>query len=218
MATTWDAWDDDVISEVPGALPEFVRNSVMLSAIDFCSDSWVWLVDQGPIVVVAGTALYPWVPPATSDVVHVLQAWLDKKQLVPKTRNELSEMYGDYMRFDGAAMYFIQDVPSALILVPKPTSSSAIAVPQVDGITAKIAVCPTLGAASFGSDEIASHYFEEIGRGAKARLLVMARKPWTDVTRGQDLQAQFDDDIATAKTAVIRSYAGARIRVRAHFF
>lgn len=212
MATTWDAWDDDVLSEIPGALPAYVRNEVMLTAIDFCSRAWVWLNDQGPIAVVAGTAGYPWVPPANTYVAHILNAWLDKKRLTPKTRNELSDLYGDYMRVDGPAVYFIQDLPSKLILVPKPTSASTDT-----GITAKIALAPSLSAPSM-DDEIASLYFDEIAKGAKARLLLMARKPWTDVGRGQSLQDGFEDDIASAKTDMIRSHAGARLRARAHFF
>lgn len=214
--TTWDAWDDDVLSEVPGSLAGFVRFHVKLAAIDFCKRSWVWLVDQGPTPIVAGTAIYPWgapvALPANTAVARVLQAWNDGITLLPKTRNELSNLYGDYKAATGPVIYFIQDLPSKLILVPNPTSASA-----TTGITAKVAITPLRAATGLDS-EIFDRYFDSIAKGAKARLLVMGKKPWTDVPRGQALQAEFEDAIASAKTDVIRSYASTRLRVRANFF
>jgi hypothetical protein len=212
MATSvWSAWDDDLLPEMPGALATLVRHHVKLAAIEFCNRAWVWVVDQGPISVAAGANEYAWEPPADTEVARIRVAWLDKKPLAPKTRNELSALYGDYMRAQGPVAHFVQDVPSKLILVPKPTSSSA------DGITAKIAVKPTRSAAGLDS-EIFNRYFDEIARGAKARLFGMAKKPWSDPARAMDLREVFEQDIANAKLEVTRSFAGARLRGVAQFF
>ena len=211
MATTWDAWDDHVMPEIPGVSPNLVRHHVKLAAIQFCADSWVWIVDQGPIPVSAQQNTYDWEPPAQADPVHVLQCWLDKHPLIPKTRNELSDIFGDYMRALGPARFFIQDFPNQLIMVPTPNSSS------IDGITAKLAVHPSLDATGI-DDRIFDVFFDEIAIGAKARLMAMSRKPWSDPTQAQVLNEKFEQAIATAKRDVIRSYAGARLRVRGQFF
>lgn len=211
--TTWDALDDDVLPEIPGALPAFVRNHVKLAAIEFCKRAWVWLNDQGPIPVLAGTAKYSWTGlPDNTAVARVLQAWLDKKKLTPKTRNELSCIYGDYTRATGGGLYIVADLPSSVIIVPNPTSASTDT-----GLTAKVAIAPTRAAAGVDT-EVFERYFDSIAMGAKARLLVMSRKPWTDVPRGQQLRNDFELAIAVAKTDVLRSYAGARLRVRGQYF
>jgi hypothetical protein len=212
MATSvWSAWDDDLLSEMPGALATLVRHHVKLAAIEFCNRAWVWVVDQGPISVAAGANEYAWEPPASTEVARILVAWLDKKKLTAQTRKELSALYGDYMRAQGPATYFIQDVPSKLILVPTPTSSSA------DGITAKIAVKPARAATGLDS-EIFNRYFDQITRGAKARLFGMAKKPWSDPAQARDLREAFEQDIAEAKLELTRSFAGARLRATAQFF
>lgn len=209
--TTWDAWDDDVLPDVPGVTAPFARHQVKLAAIEFCKRAWVWLVDQGPISIAATQNDYDWEAPTGTDVARALQVWLEKRRLLPKTRNELSAIFGDYMRAEGPAQYFVADVPTKLIIVPRPNNTSFY------GVTAKVAIAPKRSATGMDST-VYDRYFDDIAKGAKARLLVMARKPWTDAARGLDLRQEFEDAMASAKTDVIRSYAGARLRNRAQFF
>jgi len=149
---------------------------------------------------------------AVSTVARVQQVWLDKKPLLPKTRNELSDLYGDYMRADGPPVYFVQDTPGKLIVVPTPTGPSS-----GDGLTAKVVIAPTRAAVGIET-EIFNRYHDQISRGAKARLFGIAKKPWTDFDKSIEQKAMFEDAISEAKTNVIRSYAGARLRNRAQFY
>lgn len=208
----WSAWNDDVLTDIPGATQGFVQHHIKLAAIEFCKMSWVWLFDQAVIPVVAGTASYPWSGmPANTAVARVLQVWIDKKQIFPKTRNELSDRYGDYMQAEGPSAYFIADLPSKIILVPKP--SSAI----TNGITAKLAIAPNRAAAGIET-ELFERYFDAVSQGTKARIFGIKRKPWTDMDKSLEQRALFEAAIAEAKTTVIRSYAGARLRNRAQFY
>jgi hypothetical protein len=212
MATsTWSAWDDEVATRVHGARLTFIRHQVKLAAIDFCKRAWPWIVDQGPISIAATQNEYDWEPPANTQIVRVLQAWLDKRPIYPKTRNELSDLYGDYMRADGPTQYYIQDTPNSFILVPRPNSTSS------DGVTAKVAIAPKRSATGLDS-KIFDRYHDEIADGAVARLLVMSKKPWTDMNLGAAMTSKFDDVISAAKTEIIRSFAGARLRNRAQFY
>ena len=210
--TIWSVWDDDILTDIPGAKQEFVRHHLKLAAIEFCKLAWVWLIDQAVIPVVAGTNSYSWTSmPAGTAVARVLQVWIEKRQIFPKTRNELSDIYGDYMRAEGPSRYFIADLPSKIILVPKPSSDIA------DGITAKFAVAPTRAATGVET-EIFDRYFDAISKGAKARIFGIKRKPWTDMDKATEQRVLFEDAISEAKTNVIRSFAGARLRNRAQFF
>jgi hypothetical protein len=140
-----------------------------------------------------------------------LVAWLEKKKLTAKLRSELSAMYGDYMRVDGQPAYFVQDVTSKFVLVPRPTGNIS------DGVTAKIAVKPTRSAAGLDS-VIFERWADEIAAGAKATLMAMPRKPWTDTIAAAENKKTFEDAIAKAKLEVTRSFAGARMRTRPHYF
>jgi hypothetical protein len=212
MATSaWTEWDQDVLPEVPGADAPFVRHHVKLAAIEFCERAWVWVVDQGTFPVAAGANEYDWEPPANTEVARILHAWIGKAPLHPKTGGELSALYGDYMQAEGPPQFFIQDVPEKFILVPKPTASSA------DGVTAKIAVKPTRAATGLDT-VIFNRWHRIITAGALASLLGMGRKPWTDIPRSQLMADRFEQGIAKAKLEVIRSFAGARMRVRPNFF
>lgn len=211
--TTWDAWDDDLLSDLPGCTPAYLHHQLVLAAIDFFDRSWAWLYQHPSISVVAGTASYSWVPPANTGVTHVLHAWLGDSVLTPRTRNDLKALYGAYLKKTGAPAYFVKDVPSKIILVPNPTSDAA----NPDGITATIALVPSLAAPSMDG-ELAEFYFDEIGMCAKARLLVQPRKPWTDVARGAAMREEFEQAAAKAKVNVIKSYSSARLRARAQFF
>lgn len=213
MATTWDAWDDDLLSDLPGCTPAYLHHQLVLAAIDFFDRSWAWIFQQTSIPVVAGTPSYAWTPPANTGVTHALHAWLGNSVLTPKTRNELTALYGAYLKKTGASAYFIRDVPSKITLIPNPTSDAA----NPDGITGTLALVPLLSAPSMDA-ELADYYFDEIGMGAKARLLVQPRKPWTDVARGAAMREEFEQAAARAKVNVIKSYSSARTRVRAQFF
>lgn len=210
--TAWTSWFDEVMPELPGAPPSaLVKHAIRNAAIEFCTRSWVWVLDQGPIPVVANLNEYDWQPPSNTEVARILVAWLEKKPLTPKTRNELSAMYGDYMRATGTPVYFIQDVPSKLIVVPKPTANIT------DGVTAKIAVKPKRAATGLDS-VIFERWADDIANGAKARLMRMPKKPWTSAANASDYEAKFEDAIATAKLEMTRSFAGARLRVKPNFF
>ena len=212
MATsTWDAWYDDVATEVHGAPLALVNHHIKRAAIEFCKRSWAWVVDQGPISVASGANEYDWEPPTNTQIARVIQAWLDKRPLTPKTRGELSQMFGDYMRVTGPAQFFIQDVPKSFVLVPKPNSSSS------DGVTAKVAIAPTITAT--GVDSLMfDRYHDAITKGALARLMLLSKKPWSDSDHGTRMMSEFNEEIAETKTQVIRSYSGARLRGHAQFF
>jgi len=212
MATTlFTTLYDEVLTEVAGVTQPVALNAIKQAAIEFCDRAWVWIVDQGPIPVAALANTFDWEPPSGTEAVRPMQVWLDKRPLVPKTANELSELYGDFMQAEGSPACFVQNRPDQLIVVPKPVNV------QPGEITAKLAVKPTQAATGMES-VILSKFRDAICHGAKARLYRMPRKPWSNGPSATYYQGMFDNTVSTGQVAVIRGFAGARARVKAHFF
>lgn len=210
--TAFTTWYDDVLPELAGAVAQsMVLHAIRQAARDFCMRSFVWRVDQGPMAVAANANEYDWEPPTNTEAVRPMQVWLEKRPLVAKTANELSEMYGDFMRKDGAPQYFVSDRPDKLVIVPKPTGI------YTDGLTAKLAIMPS--PAATGMETIyATRYRDAIAAGAKARIFRMPRKPWTDKQAASDYQAMFDAAVNTAQLEASRGFGGARARTRPFYF
>jgi hypothetical protein len=221
MATkAWSDWFDEVLPEVPGCGSDIVTNAIRNAAIELCDRALIWRIDQGPIAVAPYANVYDWEPLANTDPARPMQVWLAGLPLEPKTANELSDRFGDFMRAAGTPAYFVQDQPASLIIVPMPVSvPTGIVYPpgvQADGLTAKLAIKPARAATGL-EQWIADRYHEPIAHGAKARLMRMPRKPWTDKPSSADYQMRFDDAVAKALLEGARGFSGARTRAKPQF-
>ena len=206
MATSlWTAWDDYVLPEVPGVLQAYARHHVKLAAIDFCKRAWVWVVDQGPITVAAKVNAYDWEPPVNTEITRPLLVWYEKEELSPRTRNDLSALYGDFMQAAGNPEAFAQDNLTQLILVPTPQAVS------LAGITAKVALKPTRAATGIDS-MIFNRYADDIALGAKARLLAVRKKPWSDPVGAEQYRQDYEAAVVAARLEVSKGLAAARLR------
>lgn len=212
--TLFTAWYDEVVPEMVGSPPlALVLNAIRNAAIEFCDRAWVWRIDQGPMAIAPGASTYDWEPPANTVVCRPLQVWIDKRRLEAKGAGELSELYGDFMQMDGAPRYFVQDRPDQLIIVPRPASM----LPYGGGITAKVAIKPKRTATGLDSF-IHERYLDAITHGAKFRLFIMRKKPWTDTGAAADQKTLFDAAVNKAKLDAEKGFAGARMRVKPQFF
>jgi hypothetical protein len=79
-----------------------------------------------------------------------------------------------------------QDVPAALKIVSS--------------------VQPSVTAVSV-DDYIINNWYEVLVLGTKAHVLQMGQKPWTDVNRGLDLQAQFQVAAEDALAEIVSGFA-----------
>lgn len=210
MPTAWSEWLPAVLLECAGVSDPLGEQEIRQAAIDFCARSWCYVVDQGPLVVSRSINVIGWEPPLTTQITRALQVWLAKQPLLPKTAAELSTLYGDYMQAEGTPVFFMQENPSELIIVPKPTSAIA------GGITAKVAVQPKRTATSIET-KIADRHYEAILHGAKARLMAMAGRPWANLQLAGAYSQRFEQDITKARNEIQRGLSGARRRVPAQF-
>jgi hypothetical protein len=212
MAKIWEKWYDEVMPDVSGVGLDVAKNAIRNAAIEFCDKSWAWRVDHNPIDAVLNTGSYAYAPPANTKVAMPLRVWFNGQELEALSTHEINRLYPKWDTVTGTRpFYFVQEQLESLLVVPAPNAA------LVGAITLKVAIKPTRASASI-DDQIWEKYLEQIACGAKAKLRMMKRKPWSDPAQGQAELAQFAQYIAEAKLAADRGFVRSTGRVRAHFF
>ncbi|MCY1167579.1 hypothetical protein D9M73_75470 [compost metagenome] len=168
---------DLLLPELPGCPVALLDLHLVLAARQFCSQSSAWREPFTPLDLVAGQADYYLDPPETqSEVVRLTSLtindtllWLDSdaEQLsitarCPKyRRNEPPFTLGNDLR---TMTLMVDEVPTAAVTA---------------GMVVEGAMQPKQGADRL-PDLLLIQYSEAMRYGTLARLMVMAKKPWTD--------------------------------------
>lgn len=204
MAKVWADFLDEVLPEMKGTPPQaLVTNAIKNAAVEFCERSFVYRVDHPTVTSVDSTGEYDWAPGAGLKVVRAEAVWYEKKELTPKTVDELRAMHVYWPDWEGVPLYFVQERVEELILVPKPTDGVA------DAIRAKVSVKPARAATGI-DDAIWEKYLEPIASGAKGRLFAMKDKPWTDGTLAAYHKGLFESAIDAARLAAFKGHVRSR--------
>jgi hypothetical protein len=212
MAKTWEKWFDEVLTDIAGCGSDVAKNAIRNAAIEFCDRSTVWRVDHDPIDALLNTGSYIWAPPANTKVALPIAVWFNGQPLDPMPAHELDRLYTYWPSEVGTApRYFVQQQLETLIVVPAPNAALAQA------IKAKVALKPTRASASI-DDQIWEKYLEHIACGARGKLRMMRKKPWSDLELGAAELAKFSQYIGEAKLAADRGFVRSRSRIRAHYF
>lgn len=211
MATNFTQWYDDVLPSVPGCSQAMALDAIRKAAIEFCERSWGWTYNPAAIDVVNGQISYAFTPPAGAVVSKVLHVWYDDKPIHPRSPDQLDGMFPNWRTSSGTPEYYTQEDERNLLLV---------AVPNADltgGLKMRVSLKPTYNAADIET-RLYEEYREAIASGALSRLMMMPKKPYTDLALAAVHQATFDDKIATVRLKVQKGYARAPLRNTPHFF
>lgn len=200
MAKVWSAFYQEVIPSGLGDAPlSVVDNAVRNATIEFCDRSFVLRAEITPIdVLAADTGEYSWTPPANRKVVRAERVFFNKKELEPKTPDEISDMYAYWPDAEGTPLYFMQQRVEKIIIVPAPN------IDMVAAIRATVSIKPTRAAADI-DDEIWEKYLETIACGARARLYFMKNMPYYDP---QKAQAEYSIFEAAISMAALKAFHG----------
>lgn len=205
MSKTWAKFRDEVMPEIPGASAAMVDYAIRKAAIAFCERSRAYRIDHTPIDAVAGTAAYSWNPGTNLVVVRPEIAWYDGKQLEAKGSKELDGLYEKWPLETGTPLYYLSERADQLILVPYPSAN------LTGGITAKVSVTPANDATDI-IDWIWQEYVEEIGTGAKALLMHMDKKPWSNQAKAEEYEERFSIAIGKAMRRAEVGYGRATVK------
>lgn len=201
------SWYDDVLIDVPGCSPELALKHIRQAAIEFCDQSQLLVKDLDPVVTVPLISTYTiyGVTPTEYDLVQLMSVYADGIKIEVKTRDDLSEKYGDITTKYGAAKYFYQESNNEVILCPIPDTSVTL--------TFKAAVKPSR-TSTLLDDWVATKYFDAISHGAKGHLFEIPKKPWSDGALATYHIGKFEGLISEARTSKSLGMARSSNRVK----
>lgn len=170
-------------------------------------------VDSGATVT-KFVDLYTLTFPSGTTLAKGIAVYLNDSPLEPLSPDDLdTEFNNTEYAWSGAnwrtdlnlptRFYFQNDDTIALVLAPNATGALRV----------NAALKPTRASTSF-PDWVYQRYVETIAHGAKARLMLIPTKPYSDPKLGEWHRAQFNDGIAEAKIRVARGTARSALRTR----
>lgn len=184
------------------------QHAIKRAVIQLCEQAWIWKHLPAPINVAAGVSAYTIPVPADADVVVVIDAAYNGKQLENRELDWLNSALPTWRTETGTPAHFTQVDTEQIILAPVPEAA------LTGGLVMTTALAPTQTSTDFPA-WICNQYLYAIADGALAKLMTMPGKPWTDVPNGLDRRAQFDAAVAGAKLSAINALGRAPLRVRA---
>lgn len=212
MTTAFTAFYDNVLPHVPGCLESVAMQAIRDSAIEFCERTWAMQGDHTPIDIVAAQASYPYVPPAGKLVCRRLEVWYADDPLIDASPDRMKDVYGRKWKTQtGLPKYHTATSARAMILVPYPAEALTA------GLTLRVAYKPTSAATTI-DDEIYEEYREIIAAGARMRLMLSQKKPYSNAKQAGIESEFYRSGMGRVKRMVQRGLGRAQSNVKGHFF
>lgn len=188
--TKYEDMLDDVIPELMGCSVELAINALRNTCIELFQKSWIYTQQMDTIPVLTSVPEYDLDSFSGYRVVGVVSAWFNGVRVGPLATETLNK---NYLRWEADAGtvegYIIKE--SNLIRLYR--------IPEQDGVLdLTVALAPTTkstGIETFVYD----FYSEAIAAGAKARLMAIPSKPFSNINASMMYRAQFAAAITDAK-------------------
>lgn len=206
--TTYDAFLIEVMpymQDVPSIVAEqAIRNSV----IEFCTETRYLQTDLDSISAISGVSQYDLDAETGYVVVDVMQAWYGSSLLVPKSTEQLSQIYRntDWRTVSGNPYYFFREKATQVTLVPTPQKTEA------NKLNVRVAIAPTRAASGVDS-EIYERFLEEIAFGARGRLYNTPGQPYANPKLALEYSKRFNDAMAEVRTRVYKGLTRASVNI-----
>jgi len=191
-------WLPYVQVNVPDCPKALIVEAIRQKVIEFCQRSLFLRQELDGFYTVADDNEYDLSPPVDNNIAQLLMLKVNKRELEPKTQDDLEEIYQEWRDQEGQPSYFFLKNTYTAILVPKPIG--------VYPVRILVALKPTQAAQ--GVDEIIfEEYKDAIKHGALAYLMLMAEKTWSNPNMSAFYQSQFDAAIQESKIRSEQGYA-----------
>lgn len=189
---------DYYLNDVPDCSYITGANALRMAAQEFCTRSRAWRAKLAPIVTVEGQTAYPVPMAAGQELVVVLGAQLDGR--------DIDVLLGEHAGGHSRGVIMLNQ--SELLLQPLHAPGQSLVL--------HAALKPSNDATGI-EDLLYAHYAEAIAEGAKARLFGTNNQPFSDPNAALRARINFNDAIGAAKVAVAKAHSRAPLRVRPSF-
>lgn len=225
------AYDDlmtEIKSDCPGATDPLIAQHVRNAVLEFCRDTLVLKWTCPAITIQANQPLYVITPPAERSIVQVQWAQIQSDAFLTHTSQDQLDLWwhearssprlfpwwcahGNTQNFNGDDWrQYTQTRPQAYYIDRESTSYRVrlVGIPTgtiADALIARVALTPTRDSESV-DDWLVEEYFDALSDGAKARLMRMPKKNWSDANTGAAYMAKFEFEKSRAKMKVSRDF------------
>jgi hypothetical protein len=193
MSTAWDAFLGDILSDLPDCPKALARRALIQAAERFCERSLVWQLELAGLDVSADQAEYPLVTPTGSVPLEVLGVHINAEPLQAALEDKLDTENPSW-RLLSSSRPTRWTAPSTGVVRLVPTPSMDITA----GLSIRLALKPAADAAE-AEDILYTRYRSALVHGAKARLMQIPGKPWSDSGLAAYHMDRFEIFIAEAK-------------------
>lgn len=202
-----------LLTELPGCPDQLVKQQLLFGAIEFCTETHAWNEIQDPITIIDKINEYDVEVPTGARIVSVKDVWASSRKLRPVTMEQLFERIPNWQTAEGSEpVYYNASTDWTTIKIfPKPFEANKAK------LTLRVAYAPTMAATSI-PDEVAIKYWDGLIGGAKARLMLMPGKAWTNPQLAAINRDLFNDAMLKAKISQIHDRVQGSVSVRPHPF
>lgn len=202
-AVPWSNFYPDVILYVERCpyplLDQHLRNAV----IELCSESQRYKFEMPPFDTVAGTPDYTLEPGDDMETVCIIDAAVDGAPIDPVTRDELASGIDWTIDSGKPSKYLMVDDDETVRLWKNPDAVYSVAL--------TLAIKPN-NAATGIEQWFADRYRRTIAAGALSTLLLVPKRPWTDLDLAAVFDGKFRDGIRTATAQADKDGTAAPLR------
>lgn len=208
-----DALLPQLLVELPGCPESLVASALVRACIEFCRNSEAWELTLDPITLVEGEHTYDLGSPAGAQLVTIKNVWVGANALRPVTQADLQRVLPDWQSALGNEPAFYMGTPDWLSVRVYPIPSSPVDTPMV----VRAVFAPWLSARSL-PDAIATRYFETLCAGAKATLMLVPQRAWSNPQLAVVYATQFAEGITNARNEALHNRAQGTVSVQPRRF
>lgn len=199
---------DDVLPDVPGCSNELAINALRNAAIELYTKSWIYTQPCDPQPTVKNQADYDLDTFTNYRNIGIVSVNFDDAQLTPTGVTNLNRSNLRWQDDVGTPTNYISADYISIRLYR---------IPDVVGtLNAVVALAPSKTATGI-EDFIYHLYSEQLAAGAKARLMLMPNKPFSDPVISREYRAQFAAAITDAKWRAHKSLTTAQLKAVPQF-
>ena len=188
--TKYEDMLDDVIPELMGCSVELAINALRNTCIELFQKSWIYTQQMDTVPVVKDVAGYDLDSYSNQRVVGVVSAWFDGIRIHPLAAEMLNKNRLRWESEVGSVEGYIIKESNLIQLYRIPDKSGELIVTVALAPTTKSTGCETF---------VYDFYSEAIAAGAKARLMAIPSKPFSNINASMMYRAQFAAAITDAK-------------------
>lgn len=191
-------------------VPEVVAVQAIRNAcIEFCEETHYLQENLDPITGQENVGDYDLdANDSNYKVVEIMQAYYGDQLLIPKSQEELNQIYrtSNWEDLKGNPYYYFRSRANVMRLVTKPIITEA------SKLKVKAAIAPRRSSTTV-DEELFERFLEYIAHGARARLYNTPNQPYYDPKTAMEYTKRFNDELAEVRTRVYKGLTRAAARV-----